>query len=87
MKHYILKSSKYSDDGIDKNNLDEVRRYIIRFYPATVKEVVVLSKNHKQYGNVLFNQKGQAFWYNVKSLHVIKSNGKLGIEIPIPKRK
>ena len=65
MKHYILKSSKYSDDGIDKNNLDEVRKYIIRFYPATVKEVVVLSKNHKQYGNVLFNQKGQAFWYNV----------------------
>ena len=56
MKHYILKSSKYSDDGIDKNNLDEVRKYIIRFYPATVKEVVVLSKNHKQYGNVLFNQ-------------------------------
>lgn len=87
MREYIIKSEKYSTEKIDKPNLDSVRKYIINYYPSTVKEVSVQSKQGKQYGNVLFNNKGAAFWYTSKKLYVLKNNGNIGQEIPIPKRK
>lgn len=87
MREYIIKSEKYSTERIEKPDLNNVRKYIVRFYPSTAKEVMVFSKSGKQYGNVLFNGKGAAFWYTTKKLYLIKNNGILGQEIPIPKRK
>lgn len=87
MREYVIKSEKYSTERIEKPNLDSVRKYVVNFYPSTAKEVNVLSKQGKQYGNVLFNNKGAAFWYTSKRLYVLHNNGKLGQEIPIPKRK
>ena len=78
MRRYVLKSEMYSDDIREYDNLDEVRKYVVSFYPAKVKEVYVFSAKGKQYGNVLFNDKGVAFWYTPAVTRQINKDGTLG---------
>ena len=78
MRKYILKSEMYSDDIREFDNLDEVRKYVSTFYPAKVKEVYVFSLKGKQYGNVLFNEKGASFWYTPTVTRFINKDGSLG---------
>lgn len=78
MRNYQIKSKSYATDYRSFENLDDVRRYIIGFYPAKEKEIYVFSGKGKQYGNVLFNDKGLAFWYTPSVTYLINKNGTLG---------
>ena len=83
MRNYIIRSKMYSSESREAENLDEIRKYVKNWYPAKVKEVYVFSKNGKQYGNVLFSDKGKAYWYNTKGLFFIKEDGSLGKRIDV----
>ena len=87
MKKYIIRSKMYSDDPREFNNLDEVRRYIKKWYPEKVGEVYVFSKTNRQYGNVLFNGKGSAFWFTPRETFYIRSDGSLGKKVAVFDKK
>lgn len=81
MRRYVMRSKMYSDDWREFSNLDEVRRYVLNFYPAKVQEVYVLSANGKQYGNVLFNSNGMTFWFTPSVTRIINKDGSLGVVV------
>ena len=88
-KLFIIKSKMYSDDPIEVKDINELRRWMLKWYdPKSSQkyakkkcyEFAVYSSNNNPLGAFIFSEKyGYPYWYTVKGgLYEVKSNGSLG---------